>query len=207
MRCVYLIPKIYGHRLETLCSENGMAAHRDQFFEMYEALKEREFALYYEYNYPTQGHFTAVLAVCESTDAEGNSDNKAFSFRADASACSLHTASEPEGGSGFNAAAAAGILNAEFTKEAFRLISELVSREMRSSLGKIDYPEKEKKARLLDTLYERWEKLPAGLFDKEETLLCPAALLFQSTLGLRLGCSGGGSCSSCTHPTCGYRSA
>ena len=180
MRTVYLKPKIYGHRLKTLAEENGI---RDEaVLGAYERLKEAEPAAYYEYNFPVRSYMTVILSPGETPVLETDGNAAEDEVRAEQVICK------------------------ELFKETMRLLNDWVSRENRSSIGVIEYidTDNEKGEEFFRELCQRWEKLPSDLPGTEK--LPFETRIFTAKLGLRLGCSGGGSCASCQHPTCGYRS-
>ena len=179
MREVYLKPKIYGHRLKAIAEENGLKEEEVQG--AYEHLKEAEPVAYYEYNFPARSYMTVILFPGDICIPD-----------ADENAPADETCAEK-------------IICKELFKETMRLLNDWVSRENRSSIGEIRYIDIEKDEELLKDIRERWEKLPPDIF--ESASLFPGTVIFTAKLGLRLGCSGGGSCQSCQHPTCGYRSS
>ena len=177
MRKIFLKLKIYDHRLKTLAKENGLEECFGPFTEMYKVFSAPEAVVYYEYNYPVRGFMTAVL--CPGVLPEA--DEKAF-----------------EAYDGFDASKAASVLGEELLKEAFRLIAENVNREMRAAMQAPEYIEGEN----LEVLKGSRTDFPA------EAVFAKAAFpfkttVFQARLGRRIGCSGGGACTQCTHPTCG----
>ena len=176
MRKIFLKLKIYDHRLKTLAKENGLEEYFGPFTEMYRKFSAQEAVVYYEYNYPARGYMTALL--CPGVLPEA--DIKAIK-------------EEGEG-----ASKAAGILSEELLKEALRLIAENVNREMRSAMQAPEYIEGEK----LAALKEAFPDLPYELIDTAPALPFKPAV-FRAGLGRRIGCSGGGACTQCTHPTCG----
>ena len=177
MRKIFLKLKIYDHRLKTLAKENGLEEYFGPFTEMYRKFSAKEAVVYYEYNYPVRGYMTAAL--CPGTLPEA--DAEAFA-QAD----------------GFDASKAASVLGDELLKEAFRLIAENVNREMRNAMQAPEYIEAEKHAALKEALPD---------FPDELSSPAPALpfkpVVFRARLGRRIGCSGGGACTQCTHPTCG----
>ena len=176
MRKIFLKLKIYDHRLKTLAKENSLEEYFGPFTEMYRKFSAQETVVYYEYNYPARGYMTALL--CPGTLPEA--DIKAIK-------------EEGEG-----ASKAAAILSEELLKEALRLIAENVNREMRSAMQAPEYIEEEK----LAALKEAFPDLPYELIDPAQALPFKP-VVFRAGLGRRIGCSGGGACTQCTHPTCG----
>ena len=177
MRKIFLKLKIYDHRLKTLAKENDLEEYFGTLTEMYKKFSAEETVVYYEYNYPARGYMTAVL--CSGIAPEA--DIKAF-----------------EAYDGFDASKAAGILGDELLKEALRLIAENVNREMRSAMQAPEYIEGEK----LESLKSSWPDFPAEAVDNAAVFPFKP-VVFQARLGRRIGCSGGGACTQCTHPTCG----
>ena len=181
MREVYLKPKIYGHRLKALAEENGISD--EAVLGAYERLKEAEPVAYYEYNFPVRSYMTVILSPGDTLVSETDENASAEEACAEEVVCK------------------------ELFKEAMRLLNDWVSRENRSSMGEIEYidTDSEKGAGFLKEICQRWEKLPSDLTGTEKSPF--ETRIFTAKLGLRLGCSGGGSCQSCQHPTCGYRSS
>ena len=178
MREVYLKPKIYGHRLKAIAEENGISDEEVQG--AYEHLKEAEPVAYYEYNFPARSYMTVILSLGDIRIPDADKNAPAGETLAEKVICK------------------------ELFKESMRLLNDWVSRENRSSIGEIRYIDTKKDEEFLRDIRKRWEKLPS---DISKGVFPSGTVIFTAKLGLRLGCSGGGSCQSCRHPTCGYRSS
>ena len=179
MRKIYLKLKIYDHRLKTLAKENGFEDFFGPVTDMYKNFSANEAVVYYEYNYPVRGYMTALLFPGTLPEA----DIKAFEEKWS------------------DAPKASGILKDELLKEALRLIAENVSREMQNAMQTPEYIEGESLKELSFALNGSCPELTEKLINSENAPL--KTIAFKARLGRRIGCSGGGACTQCTHPTCG----
>lgn len=178
MRKTSFQPKIYNHRLKTLAKENGFEEQTDLFFSVYERLLGCINAgAFYEYDYPARGYVSCVLTMGAGPvllkEKLPSAEDEARIF---------------------------DILIKEFETELIRLFGEHVNRETRQSIGQPALPGEDEQLLILGDLKDRWPDLPP-LADGA-ALLCGSAV-FQAKTGRRVGCSGGGACTQCTHPTCG----
>ena len=176
---------LYGHQLEALAVRFHYEEQKELFFHVYDQLiKKIDPVIYYEYNYPSRCYMTAVVTLGEGPDRMMNDYQEQGQF---------------------SEAYAVECLCMELLSQSYRSVREFVRREQRCNLDRMNFPDESELGGLFAELSARWEDFPIRITEAN-AMLPSKTVVFRAKFGLQFGCSGGGSCSSCQNPTCGYRS-
>ena len=181
MRSKSLYLHIYKKQLGFAAVRCGFEDQEDLFFQAYSELeKVLEPVSYYEYNYPARNEFVAVITLGPGPDRL-------------LAGLQLGEQREKE---------ALEALCKELLTQSERAMTDFVRQERRVKLEKVRIVRGSEQQELLANLAADWPELPVETKPDGE-LLPSQTLVYRARLGRVFGCTNGGSCASCPHPTCG----